>query len=70
MMLAAYSLKLGSCYVGFGSSLIKNDAQIIKALDVKDGERIYGPILIGYPRDVPATDKLRWKKKAPRIKWI
>jgi len=69
MMLAAHSLGLGSCYVGFGS-MVKSDATIIGALELKDNERIYGPILLGYPKDIPEARALRWKKKEPIIKWI
>ncbi len=70
IMLAAHSLGLGSCYSGYGSMMIKDNAEIMKTLELKNGERIYGPILIGYPKDMPVTDKIRWKKKRPRIKWI
>jgi nitroreductase len=69
IMLAACSLGLGSCYVAFGS-MVKNNAEIVKALELKDNERIYGPIVLGYPRDMPAARALRWKKMAPVIKWI
>ena len=69
MMLAAHSLGLGSCYVGFGS-MVKSDATIIGALELKDNERIYGPILLGYPKDIPEARALSWKKKEPIIKWI
>jgi len=69
IMLAAYSLGLGSCYTGFGS-MVKGDAEIAQALELKDNERIYGPILLGYPKDMPEAEPLRWKKKEPVIKWI
>jgi len=70
IMLAAYSLGLGSCYVGFGS-MVKGNAEVAQALELKDNERIYGPILLGYPKEeVPEADVLRWKKKEPIIKWI
>jgi nitroreductase len=69
MMLAAHSLGLGTCYSGFGS-MVKGNAEIAQALELKDNERIYGPILIGYPKDMPEAEPLRWKKKEPIIKWI
>ena len=69
IMLAACSLGLGSCYVGFGS-MVKDNAEITQALELKDDERIYGPILIGYPKDMPESETLRWKKKRPIVKWI
>lgn len=69
IMLAAYSLGLGSCYVGFGS-MVKGNSEVVQALELKDNERIYGPILLGYPKDMPEADALRWKKKGPTVKWI
>ncbi len=69
IMLAACSLGLGSCYVGFGS-MVKGDADVVQALELKDNERIYGPIVLGYPRDIPEALALRSKKKESVIKWI
>jgi nitroreductase len=51
-MIAAQSLGLGSCYVGFGS-LVKGDAEIVQTLELTDDEQIYGPIVLGYPKDIP-----------------
>jgi len=75
IMLAAVSLGLGSCYVGFGS-IVKHDADVVQTLELKDGERIYGPIVLGYPKVDPSENQvstlaeLRPKKKEPMIKWI
>lgn len=69
IMLAAHSLGLGSCYVGFGS-MVKSNSEVTQALELKDNERIYGPILLGYPKDMPEAEALRWKKKEAVIKWI
>jgi nitroreductase len=72
---AASSLGLGSCYVGFGS-LVKSNADVVQARELKDGERIYGPVVIGYPKVNPSESQvsilaeLRPKKKEPIIKWI
>ena len=47
-----------------------------ETLEVKKGERIYGPILLGYPKVNPSESQvstlaeLRQKKKDPIIKWI
>lgn len=65
MMLAAHSLGLGSCWVGFGSN-IKHDPEIVAALELEDKERIYGPIIVGYPEIFPEPPP----KKEPRVKWI
>jgi len=70
IILAACSLGLGSCYVGFGS-LVTGNPEVVQTLELKDNERIYGPILLGYPKDEsPEARAIRWKKKEPRIKWI
>jgi len=75
IMLAAVSLGLGSCYVGFGA-LIKSNTDIVQALELTDKERIYGPIVLGYPKvnpnkkQVRILEELRSKKKEPTIKWI
>ena len=75
IMIAATSLGLGSCYVGFGS-MIKGNAEIEKALELTKDERIYGPILLGYPKENPsealakALESIGPNKKDPLIKWI
>ena len=74
-MIAAQSLGLGSCYVGFGS-MIKGNADVVQALELKDDEAIYGPVLIGYPRADPgeaissALLSIGPAKKDPVTKWI
>ena len=71
IMLAATSLGLGSCYSGFGS-FVKGDADIVKALELTDDERIYGPILLGYSRDAPEKSFMNQHERyvGPMIKWI
>ncbi len=65
MMLAAQSLGLGSCWVGFGA-MITDNPEITQALELEEGESIFGPILLGYPADYPQPPE----KKAPVIKWM
>jgi nitroreductase len=65
MMLAAFSLGLGSCWVQFGS-LVTDNEEIKKALDLKEDEKIFGPIVIGYPKVIPEPPE----KRAPEIKWL
>jgi nitroreductase len=50
MMLAARSLGLGSCWVLFGQ-LITDEPEVRSILELKDEEKVYGPILLGYPKD-------------------
>ena len=71
IMIAATSLGLGSCYVGFGA-MVKGDADIVKTLELADGERIYGPILLGYPKDAPEKRFMSQHESyvEPTIKWI
>ena len=65
MMLAATALGLGSCIVGFGSR-VTGDEEIVEALELKENEKIYGPIVVGYPEIVPEPPS----KKPPVVKWI
>ena len=65
LMLAAHSLGLGSCWVKLGS-LITDNHELVEALELKEGETIFGPILVGYPQEVPKVPP----KKEPVIRWI
>jgi nitroreductase len=65
MMLAAHSLGLGSCIVGFGAQVM-DDPEIVAALEIRGAEKIHGPIVLGYPRIVPEAPP----KKPPVVKWI
>ena len=71
IILTATSLGLGSCYTGFGA-MVKGDADVVKALELTDGERIYGPILLGYPKDAPEKRFMDQHDTyvEPTIKWI
>jgi len=75
MMIAATSLGLGSCYVGFGAMVTGND-EIVKTLEIADDEKIYGPILLGYPKDKASSKvanglaHLAPIKKEPIVKWL
>jgi hypothetical protein len=65
MVIAAHSLGLGSCIVGFGS-LVHDDEEIVETLELKDNEKIFGPIVFGYPEIYPEPPR----KKKPVVKWI
>jgi nitroreductase len=65
MMLAAHSLGLGSCWVGFGA-MVTDDPEVRSILELKGDEMIFGPILLGYPKG--KTE--RPAKKEPEVKWI
>jgi nitroreductase len=51
IMLAARSFGIGSCWVYTGS-LVAVEKEMKDALELKEGESIYGPIVLGYPKDV------------------
>lgn len=65
MMLAAHSLGVGSCWVGFGA-MVAEDPEARNILELKEDEAIFGPILLGYPKDNPE----RPSKREPVVKWI
>jgi len=65
MMLAAYSLGIGSNWVSHGL-LGLQDKEVQSALDLKENEHVFGPILLGYPKLYPKPPK----RKEPAIKWI
>jgi nitroreductase len=71
IMLAATSLGLGSCYVGFGA-MVTSNTEIVQTLELTDGERIYGPIVLGYPKDAPEKRFMDQHHTyiEPTIKWI
>ena len=75
MMIAATSFGLGSCYTGFGA-FVKENPAVVKALELKENEQIYGPILLGYPKSKPsaavsnALERICPIKKEPVTKWI
>lgn len=75
IMIAAVSLGLGTCYDGFGS-LVTHNPEIVKTLELEDGEKIYGPIILGYHKKNPTEEQtntlamMRPKKKPPVVKWI
>ena len=65
IMLAAHSLGLGSCMIGFAVEAIKRDKQIRKVLQIPDDEAVYTVIALGYPAEKYAKTALR-KKIIPR----
>ena len=75
MMIAATSFGLGSCYVGFGA-MVTGNPDVVQTLEITDDERIYGPILLGYPKDgsdafvANGLSHLTPNKKEAMIKWV
>lgn len=52
MMLAAQSIGLGSCWVGFGA-MVTDNPDVRNLLELREGDSIFGPILLGYPKMHP-----------------
>ena len=56
--------------------LVKGNSEIVEAIELKENEQIYGPILLGYPRTDPgeavnrALERICPIKKEPITKWI
>ncbi|MFH1055003.1 MAG: nitroreductase family protein [Candidatus Altiarchaeota archaeon] len=65
MMLAAYDMGLGSCYIGFANSL-NNDRKILMELAVPEDYEIIAPLIFGYPKKQPAQKE----RKVKVLKWI
>jgi len=65
MMLAAYDMGLGSCYIGLAKSL-GNDKNVQKELGIPDDYEIIAPLIFGYPKKWPDQ-----KDRKPQVlKWI
>ncbi len=66
IMLTARAEGVGSCWVYFGQ-LVLDDEEIRRALEIKDGEKVYGPIVLGYPQgQFPPGPP----KRPPVVKWL
>jgi nitroreductase/NAD-dependent dihydropyrimidine dehydrogenase PreA subunit len=61
IMLAAHSLGLGTCMIGFAVEAIKRDKKIRKLLEIPDDESIFAVIALGYPAE--QYDKAALRKK-------
>jgi len=68
MMLAAHSLGLGSCWIGFANFLNQNK-KVLKELQVPEGYHISVALILGYPKKQPKTALIR-KPMADVINWI
>ena len=65
IMLAAHSLGLGSCLIGFAVEAIKRDEKLRKLIELPDNESIFAVIALGYPAEKYEKTALR-KKIVPR----
>ena len=65
IMLAAHSMGLGSCMIGFAVEAIKRDKKIRNLLQIPDDEGVYAVIALGHPAEKYRKTGLR-KKVVPR----
>lgn len=63
IMLAAHSLGLGTCMIGFAVEAIKRDKNLRKLLEIQDDESIFAVIALGFPAE-------QYEKAAHRKKII
>lgn len=65
ILLAAHSLGLGSCMIGFAVEAIKRDKKIRQMLEIPEDESVYAVIALGYPAETYRHAAHR-KKIVPR----
>lgn len=65
MMLAAWALGLGSCWVG-SAALIQQNPDLLAALKVPEDQQIVAPLIFGHPAPLPPKPE----RREPRITWI
>lgn len=59
MMLAARAMGIGSCWV-YAGQVVLDDKGVRMALQLKDGENVYGPLVFGYPaKGFPEAPELK-----------
>ena len=52
ILLAAHTMGLGSCMIGFAHEAMKNDSSIAKKINIPDYEKIHAVIALGYPNEM------------------
>ena len=67
MFLAAHSLGLGSCFIGFAQAL-NRDRQVLDGLGVPRDHEIIAPLIFGYPAESKEVPKRAFEDKV--LKWI
>lgn len=66
MMLAAWSMGIGSCWIGFANPL-QHSPEFMSEAGIPSDYRLIAPIILGYPKKAPP----KGKRKEPEIlKWI
>lgn len=60
-MFCAAAVGLGTCWVGLGSNI--RDPEILEAIGMPEDYQIVAPIIVGYPKSIPAAPD----RKEPQI---
>jgi nitroreductase len=68
MMLAAYSMGLGSCWIGF-IRFLRRGSVALKKIDVPPKHRIVAAVVFGHPEQVRLVAPMR-KIEAGMLKWV
>jgi len=69
MMLAARSLNIGSCWIGFADLVINRKRKLMTSLGVPKDHKIMAHLIFGYPIKFPEKAGER-KKETGVVKWI
>jgi len=67
MMLAARSLGIGSCWIGFADIVFNNSRKIRKSIGIPASDKVMSTIALGYPKKFPEKALPRREVK---IEWI
>jgi nitroreductase len=65
MMLAAWSIGIGSCWIG-SASIVNEDPDLMERLAVPEEYDLVAPLIFGYPAKVPEKPE----RREPDITWI
>jgi len=65
MMLAAWALGIGSCWIG-SATIVEKNPDLLAELKVPDDYRIVAPLVFGYPATLPPKPA----RREPVITWI
>ncbi len=69
MMLEAYSLGIGSCWVGFADVVLSRSRKTRSELGVPNKHKLMATLIFGYPEKFPSAPMPR-KDEANVIKWV
>ena len=70
MRLAARSLGIGSCWIGFADMVINKNKRLMKKLGVSSDCKIMGHLIFGYPSTSFPSKAFERKKEAGIIMWL